>query len=101
MLVEGYVGMGGIGKVDVGEVGMEEGTRERVSGNEGEEGLTENADDVDAGADEDDDENDLVETVNVDDELVAGDTLSDDGDEGDVGGRERIGREGGRGDSKV
>ena len=84
--------MGGIGKVDDGEAGMEEGKRETVDVNGGNEGFTENV--VDAGADEDDDANDFVETVNVDVELVEWDTLVD---VGGVGGRERIGR----GDGKV
>lgn len=70
MFVGGYVGMGGFGKLDDGEVGMEEGKRETVDWNGGEEGFSEKADDVDAGADDDDVENDFVKTVNVDDELV-------------------------------
>ena len=75
--------MGGIGKVDDGEAGMEESKRETVDVNGGKEGFTENV--VDAGADEDDDANDFVETVNVDVELVEWDTLVG---VGDVGGRE-------------
>ena len=70
MFVGGYVGIGGIGKLDDGEVGMDKSKCETVDGNVGKEGFSENVDDVDAGADDDDVENDFVKTVNVDDELL-------------------------------
>ena len=70
MFVGGYVGIGGIGKLDDGEVGMDEGKCETVDGNGGEEGFSENVDDVVADADDDGDENDFVKAGNVDDELL-------------------------------
>jgi hypothetical protein len=74
VFVGGYVGMGGIGKLDGGEVGKEEGIEEgkceTLDDKGGKEGFSENVDDVDAGADDDDDENDFLKTVNVDDELM-------------------------------
>ena len=70
VFVGGYVGMGGIGKLDGREVGKEEGKFETLDDKGGEEGFSENVDDVDAGADDDDDANDFLKTVNVDDELM-------------------------------